>query len=121
SSKRSVNAEMQIGQKSTQRERLIAGIIGVANRQGYGGASVSAVAAEAKVSKPTFYVYFKDRDDCFSCALSDVHERLREKVRAALAQDPEQDAAVLAITAIIAFAATQPQLARFLMTEPLAA
>jgi AcrR family transcriptional regulator len=112
---------MQIGQKSTQRERLIAGIVGVANRHGYTGASVSAVAAEAKVSKPTFYVYFKDRDDCFSCALVDVHERLRERVRAALAGDPEQDAVVLAIATVVAFAATQPQLARFLMTEPLAA
>jgi AcrR family transcriptional regulator len=112
---------MQLGQKSTQRERLIAGIIGVANRQGYAGASVSAVAAEAKVSKPTFYVYFKDRDDCFACALVDVQELLRERVRAALAEDPEQDAVVLAIATIVAFAATQPQLARFLMAESLAA
>jgi AcrR family transcriptional regulator len=112
---------MQLGQKSTQRERLIEGIVEVANRHGYAGASVSAVAAQAKVSKPTFYVYFKDRDDCFACALMDVHVRLRDRVRAALAEDPEEDPVVLAIATVVAFAATQPQLAWFRRTNPLPA
>src|ERR1700733_912081 len=44
--------------KSTQRERLLNGMIEVADRRGYAGASVSAVIAEAGVSRPTFYDYF---------------------------------------------------------------
>jgi AcrR family transcriptional regulator len=49
---------MQTGRKSTQRERLLNGVITVANRDGSSRASVSAVIAEAGVSRPTFYDYF---------------------------------------------------------------
>ncbi len=111
---------MQIGRKHTQRDRLIAGIVAVANRDGHSRASVSAVISEAKVSKPTFYVYFQDRDDCFLEAWTDVHERLLSKVRAALAEQPAQDATSVAIATIVTFAGAEPGLARFLMNEPLA-
>ncbi|HXM87565.1 MAG TPA: TetR/AcrR family transcriptional regulator, partial [Solirubrobacteraceae bacterium] len=53
------------GQKSTQRERLVHGMVEAANVGGYASANVSAVIANAGVSRPTFYEYFVDRDDCF--------------------------------------------------------
>ena len=62
--------------KSSQRERLLAGMVAAANRDGYADANVSAVIAEAGVSRPTFYDYFSDRDDCFVAAIADMHERL---------------------------------------------
>ncbi|HXM86934.1 MAG TPA: TetR/AcrR family transcriptional regulator, partial [Solirubrobacteraceae bacterium] len=62
--------------KSTQRERLLAGVIDVTNRRGYAAANVTATIAEAGVSRPTFYEYFADRDDCFRRAIEDVQDEL---------------------------------------------
>ena len=64
------------GRKSTQRERLLASMVATVNRGGYGGANVSRIITEAGVSRPTFYEYFSDKDDCFLGALDDIHERL---------------------------------------------
>jgi AcrR family transcriptional regulator len=120
-SRKSINTKMQPGEKSTQRDRLVAGIVRVTNRDGYARASVAAVVAEAKVSKPTFYVYFRNLDDCFVGAWVGVHERLLEQVRAAITEQPAADATVIAMVTIVAFAGSEPGLARFLMNEPLAA
>src|ERR1700679_1120423 len=51
--------------KGTQRERLLDGMLLAAVRRGYAGANVAQVIAQAGVSRPTFYEYFADRDDCF--------------------------------------------------------
>ncbi len=111
---------MQTGRKSTQRERLIAGVIAVANRAGYGGTSVAAIAAEAKVSKPTFYDYFEDRDDGFLKSLADVQAQLLEHIRPTLEASPPEQATAAAIRVIVDFAAAHPARARFLTNEPLA-
>lgn len=103
--------------KSTQRERLLNGMVEVANRHGYVGASVSAVIAEAGVSRPTYYDYFADRDDCFTAAIWDVHGELRSAVAAALAECPPEDATGAAITALVEFAGKHPARARFLFGE----
>ena len=71
---------MERGRKSTQHERLLAGMILAANRDGYAHANVSEVIAEAGVSRPTFYDYFNDKDDCFVAAVTDTHERLLSAV-----------------------------------------
>jgi AcrR family transcriptional regulator len=120
-SKQAINTKLQAGRKSTQRERLIAGVIAVANRDGYSGASISAVSSEAKVSRVTFYEYFKGRDDCFVAALNDVAARLLGEVRAAVAAGQPADATIAGMRTIIAFAGSEPVLARFLTNEPLAA
>ena len=120
-SRLAVNTNLPIGRKSTQRERLIAGMVTVANRDGYAGASVSAITSEAKVSKPTFYEYFQDRDDCFVAALADVQDRLLGEVRTAVARDEPQDALTTAVSVLITFAGSDPALARFLTNEPLGA
>jgi AcrR family transcriptional regulator len=115
-----VNTTLPSSRKSTQRERLIAGMIAVANRAGYAGTSVASVATEAKVSKPTFYEYFRDRDQCFVEALSEVQQQLLADIRATIVAGEPECAAVAAIRAIIAFAATDAQAARFLIYEPIA-
>jgi TetR/AcrR family transcriptional regulator len=119
-STRSINTPLQKGRKATQRERLLAGMVTAANREGYSGASVSTVIGAAGVSRPTFYDYFEDRDDCFIATIVDVHERLLEDVRAAVAQAPPEQAVASAITALVAFASAQSASARFLMKESLA-
>jgi AcrR family transcriptional regulator len=95
-------------------------MVTAANRDGYAGASVSAVIREAGVSRPTFYDYFEDRDDCFVSTIVDTHERLLHGVREAVATAPAERALSVAIEAIVAFAGSEPAEARFLMKEALA-
>lgn len=118
--KQTINTPLQNRRKATQRQRLLAGMISAANRDGYAGANVSAVIAEAGVSRPTFYDYFEDRDDCFVATVVDVHERLLGEVRDAVEKDPPQRALAVAIAATLAFASSQPAEARFLTKEALA-
>jgi AcrR family transcriptional regulator len=108
------------GRGSTQRERIVTGMIIAANRAGYAGANVSAVIAEAGVSKPTFYEYFADRDACFLAAIAEVHERLLLGLLAIVQEDQAQRALHASIRALIEFAVAEPAMARFLMNEALA-
>ncbi|MGO8905541.1 MAG: TetR/AcrR family transcriptional regulator [Solirubrobacteraceae bacterium] len=109
------------GRKSTQRERIVTGMVAAANRDGYGRASVSAVIAQAGVSRPTFYEYFSDRDDCFLSALAEIQARLAGAVAAAIVQEPPERALHAAIGAIIAFTGEEPVQAHFLINEPMGA
>jgi AcrR family transcriptional regulator len=118
--KPSINTPLQKGRKATQRERLLAGMVAAANKEGYSGASVSAVIGAAGVSRPTFYEYFADRDDCFVATIADVRERLLDEIRDAVADAPPEQALAAATTALVAFAGAEPAAARFLMKEALA-
>jgi AcrR family transcriptional regulator len=106
--------------KTTQRERLLAGMIEVANRNGYASASIAAVTTAAGVSKPTFYEYFRDREDCFAAALTDIHARLLAEVNAAIAEQPPERAISSGVGAIILFVAAQPARMSALTDEALA-
>jgi len=116
-----INAPLQKGRKSTQRERLLVGMIAAANGDGYARANVSAVIAAAGVSRPTFYDYFADRDDCFVAAVADVQGRLLVEVRGAVEGQAPEHAARAAIEELVKFAGSEPAMARFLMKEALAA
>jgi AcrR family transcriptional regulator len=111
---------LQNRRKATQRERLVAGMIAAANRDGYAGANVSEVIAEAGVSRPTFYDYFEDRDDCFVAAVTDVQGDLLREVQGSVASGPPERALASALEATVAFAVSRPADARFLMKETLA-
>jgi AcrR family transcriptional regulator len=111
---------MQAGRKSTQRERLLTGMISTANRVGYAGANVSGVIAAAGVSRPTFYEHFSDRDDCFLTAISHVEGRLLSEVRAGIGGVRPEQALRSAIGTLVRFASSEPAMARFLTSEPMA-
>ncbi|HTD09878.1 MAG TPA: TetR/AcrR family transcriptional regulator [Solirubrobacteraceae bacterium] len=117
---KSVNTHQQKGRKSTQRDRLLAGMVAGANKGGYLGATVSEVIAQAGVSRPTFYDYFADRDECFVACTEDVRSQLLGEVRSAVQTRPPEDALAAAIEALVAFAVAEPAQARFLMNEVLA-
>ncbi len=106
--------------KSTQRERLLDGVIDVTNRRGYAAATVSAVIAEAGVSRPTFYEYFADRDDCFRWAIEYTQDELLAEVSAALQDCAADEAAGCAVKILVSYAAARPARARFLMAESMA-
>ncbi|HEV7527444.1 MAG TPA: TetR/AcrR family transcriptional regulator [Solirubrobacteraceae bacterium] len=115
-----INSKVQRRPKSSQRERLIEGMIAVGNRDGYAGASVSTVIAEAGVSKPTFYDYFDDKDECFLAALVEVHASLMEEFVQELERAEAGRAAQSAVKALVGFASANPSRARFLMGEAMA-
>jgi AcrR family transcriptional regulator len=95
-------------------------MIAAANRDGYARANVSAVISEAGVSRPTFYEYFSDKDQCFLAVLADVQQRLVQQIRQAVEAQPPHDAPYAAIAALIGFASTEPAMARFLTNESVA-
>ena len=111
---------MHRGRKSTQKERLLDGMVAAANREGYARANVSAVIREARVSRPTFYEYFPDREACFSAALETIHERLLGEISDALDGEAPERALRAAVGALVGFARAEPAMARFLTNEPMA-
>ena len=113
----SVNGPVSAGRKSTQRERLLAGMVTVANREGYAGVSVSQVIAHAGVSRPTFYEYFADKDDCFLTVQREIGLELRERVRRALAARPPAQAARAAVAALLDYARSRPARSSFLTNQ----
>jgi AcrR family transcriptional regulator len=106
--------------KSTQRERLIAGMIAAANHSGYAGANVSQVIAYAGVSRPTFYDYFTDKDDCFLAVHRDISERLCEHIRTAVEQAPPARAPQVAVRRLLERAEEEPTRAQFIANEAMA-
>jgi AcrR family transcriptional regulator len=107
----------QTRRKGMQRERLLQGMVTAANKGGYAGASISAVIAAAGVSRPTFYEYFSDRDDCFQACIRDVQDQLSAIVEDALSGQAADAAAAAAIQALVDYASAEPARARFLMAE----
>src|SRR5271156_4324321 len=98
--------------KSTQRERLFTGMVAAANRDGYAGANVTQVISHAGVSRPTFYEYFTDKDDCFLRTNRDIASRLLEQIGDAIAESPAEQALQAAVRRLIQRAEAQPEQAR---------
>ena len=94
-------------------------MVAVANDAGYPETNVSAIASAAGVSKPTFYEYFRDREDCFAAAMQAVQSRLVEEVSAAIADSSPDRAAEGAFRALLKFAGAAPEDAEFLFDQPL--
>ncbi len=118
-----VGAQLHIAatdRKSTQRERIIAGMVIAANRVGYASANVSTVIANAGVSRPTFYDYFADRDDCFLAAHREIAADLLERVRVAVAAQAPERAVQAGVRALIELAEAKPEEARFLTNATMA-
>lgn len=116
-----VNIPNRTDRKNTQRERLIAGMIAAAARHGYAAATVSHVIAHAGVSRPTFYEYFADKDECFLAAHRELSHLLIEEVRRAVAKTTPERAVYGAIRAFIRLSEEFPDRACFLTNETMAA
>jgi AcrR family transcriptional regulator len=106
--------------KSTQRSRLIDGMLAAANRDGYARANVSGVIAHAGVSRPTFYDYFANKDECFLAVHEELARNLLDRLAPTIAAAPPERALQSAITALVEYAAAEPERARFLLNETLA-
>lgn len=68
-----------------QRRRLLDATATVFARTGYHGLAVELVAAEAGLSRPTFYKHFRNTDDAIELVIADVNERLIRTLLATVA------------------------------------
>jgi AcrR family transcriptional regulator len=109
----------QSDRKRTQRQRLLSAMTEIAARDGYIETSIAQVIAHAGVSRPTFYDYFTDKEDCFLAALADVQQLLLTEVGRAVGERAPEHALAAAISALVAFADAHPALARLSMNEPM--
>jgi AcrR family transcriptional regulator len=106
--------------KLTQRQRLLDGMVAVSNRHGPAGATIAAVIKESGISRPSFYEHFRNGHELFVAAIVDLNARLLEQVRESVEQGAPEQALHSAVRATLAFVASRPEGARFLMKETLA-
>jgi AcrR family transcriptional regulator len=102
---------------SSQRERLLAGAVTAAGREGYPSATVSAIIAAAGVSRPTFYEHFENRSIALLAAADAAQRRLAGLVREELGAHPAEQALAAALSAIFEHAERESPTARFLAEE----
>jgi AcrR family transcriptional regulator len=95
-------------------------MIAAAHRHGYAGANVSRVIALAGVSRPTFYEYFADRDDCFIAAHRALSNLLVQEIRLAVAAGPPERAVQVSIEKLVELSERYPDRAGFLANEAMA-
>lgn len=95
-------------------------MVRVAASEGYASTTIAHVVAEARVSRPTFYAHFRDKEHCFLAAVQDSQRKLAAAVREAVAAALPEQAMSVAARTLVAFADDQPERARVLMNEVLA-
>jgi AcrR family transcriptional regulator len=101
-----------------QRERLIAGLATAVAEKGYAAVTLSDITREAKVSRRVFYENFEGKEQCFLAAFEVVVAHLRELVAEAAAPEPDWPRKAVAGTrAVLAFLASERDLARLLLVE----
>ena len=66
--------------RASQRWRLLDAMTEVVATRGYADASVADAIAVARVSRKTFYEFFRDKEECFLAAFEVVSERLLQVV-----------------------------------------
>lgn len=116
----SIDTADRTDRRSTQRERLIMGMITACSRHGYEGANVSRTIAFAGVSRPTFYEYFADKHDCFLATHGELARLLILEVeRAVSAVGPDQ-AVQAAIRRFVELCQAYPDRADLLTNETMA-
>jgi AcrR family transcriptional regulator len=102
-------------------ERLTEALVQSVARHGYARMTVADVLAAAGASRSTFYARFADLDACLLAALRDLAEHVHDELRHALLGATERDPASIALDRLLDFAEREPQAARLLFVEALAA
>ncbi len=105
-----------------QCERLLNGVVEAVAEHGYNATTIGAITAAAQISRRTFYEHFRDKEGCFLGAYEMIDDHVRASMLAAgdpAAPWPEQVKARLA--ALLDVLSRDLAVARFYLTEPLAA
>ena len=105
-----------------QRERLIAGLAQAVAEHGYNAVTITHITTAAQVSRRAFYEHFADKEECFLAAFDILTTHLRELIAEASEPIPDWPHKVTAaLGALLEFFASEPELARLCLLEPLAA
>jgi AcrR family transcriptional regulator len=105
-----------------QRERLLNGVVEAVAEHGFNATTIGKITDAAKISRRTFYEYFSSKEDCFLAAYEMIDGHVRASMLAAGEPSepwPEQVRARLA--ALLDVLSRDLAVARFFLTEPLAA
>jgi AcrR family transcriptional regulator len=105
-----------------QRERIITALVDTVAEHGYNATTVAHITKAASVSRRTFYEHFADKEACFLAAYEMVSDHIRDSMRAAAESFEEWPQKVrAALATMLRFLAGEPELARIVMIEPIAA
>jgi AcrR family transcriptional regulator len=106
----------------SQRERLLAAIVTEVAAHGYRATKITEVGKRASVSTRDFYELYDGKEGCFLDAFDVVAEHLTDLISAAAATEADwPDQLIAALRAALAFLAAEPDLARFLLIDSVAA
>jgi AcrR family transcriptional regulator len=106
----------------SQRERLLAAVAQEVAEHGYRGVTMRGLTRRAGVSTRDFYEHFDDKEECFLAAFDAVRDYLEQQIAAAVAEQPDWPHQLIAgLRAALLFLASEPDLARLSLVEPVGA
>jgi AcrR family transcriptional regulator len=108
--------------RESRREAIVEAMIHVAGRKGYRATTVADAIGAAGASRATFYKHFDDKHDCFLAAYDLAAQRVLSAVN--LACDIEWswlERARTGLVALVEFLTADPELARTVVVEAVAA
>ena len=79
--------ERHSDRKDQRRQRIVATARAAFFRNGYGGTTMSSIAADLGGSKTTLWSYFRNKQDLFTAVIDDMVERYGEALRMPLPAD----------------------------------
>jgi AcrR family transcriptional regulator len=107
---------------ANQRERLIDAFARVVAEKGFRATTVADITSRAAVSRNVFYDQFGSKDECFIAAYEVIRAHVREMMIEAAEPYPEHPEKLIAsLRVLLAYFATEPELARLVLVEPLSA
>ena len=105
--------------KDARRRRILAAATRLFGAHGYHATTVPMIVTAASTSTGNFYFYFRNKEDVFADALSDLGERISGAIDAAIAAAPPGPLCQMkaAVEGLVLFLATHPEEARILIVE----
>lgn len=100
-------------------------ILEVARREffskGYEGASINTIVAAARITKPTVYYHFKNKENLFRALLHESYDHCLQNRRSALNEKlPFSEQVASVISADFRFCLASPELVRFVLAQTFA-
>jgi AcrR family transcriptional regulator len=105
-----------------QVARILTAVVDIAGTAGYRTLTVDSIIANAGVSRATFYVHFKNKDDAFLRASDLVVGQMMDSVVDAYQGEPDATGRVRAsLGALLAYLSENPRAARTCIVESMSA
>ncbi len=107
----------------SQQDRIIDAMAQLCAEQGYLSLTISDVVGRARVSRATFYEFFRDKEACFLAGYDDILARFLSAIISSSRKisGPWPDQMREGMMALLSFIAAEPAFARMCMVEVLAA